>query len=130
MKTIFCICILIFLYCLSLPEGNAQEVKSKSGVEPFNSYVLVPKAFSPNFDGINDVFKVTGRDVTKFEIYIYNRQGQMVYHSEDIDAEWDGKFNGILAMSGVYVWIIEYEGHNSAMEPLKHTIRGNVTLLL
>ena len=129
MKRIIILHLLVFgiIYCTDI---YSQIRYPKTSVQKFNSYILVPKAFSPNFDGINDFFKVTGKDITKFDIQIYNRQGQLVFESEDINSEWDGRYNGCKAQGGVYVWIINYEGHDKEMQPIKHTIKGNLTLLL
>ncbi|MDG0974239.1 MAG: choice-of-anchor L domain-containing protein [Crocinitomicaceae bacterium] len=69
----------------------------------------VPEAFSPNGDGNNDVF--TGRIfeecVKDFDLRIFNRWGEMIFHSESIYNAWDGTFKGKYAEEGVYVYKIE-----------------------
>lgn len=61
--------------------------------EPFN--VFVPNSFTPNNDGINDVFKAEGSawEPGSFEIWIYNRWGQLVYNSTDPEEVWLGNAN-------------------------------------
>jgi gliding motility-associated-like protein len=61
--------------------------------QPFAFYV--PNSFSPNNDGINDVFLISGNaiDITVFEITIFNRWGQVVFHSTDPQEAWTGEFN-------------------------------------
>jgi gliding motility-associated-like protein len=54
--------------------------------------VYVPSAFSPNQDGLNDVFQVKGRNVSEFEMWIFNRWGEEIHHSTDIDDIWTGGF--------------------------------------
>jgi gliding motility-associated-like protein len=66
--------------------------------------IRVPTAFTPNGDGINDIFGITGNGVKKFSITIYNRWGNLVFESNDIHNSWDGKINGQPALPGVYVY--------------------------
>ena len=69
----------------------------------------VPQAFSPNGDGNNDLF--TGRIfeecVKDFDLRIFNRWGEMIFHSESIYNAWDGTFKGKYAEEGVYVYKME-----------------------
>ncbi|OIP00235.1 MAG: hypothetical protein AUJ98_08510 [Bacteroidetes bacterium CG2_30_33_31] len=71
--------------------------------------VFVPSAFSPNGDGNNDVFKALGENILEFEMQIMNRQGKIVFSSKDINFGWNGKLNGSLAPSEVYVYNIIYK---------------------
>ncbi|MBO4740246.1 MAG: gliding motility-associated C-terminal domain-containing protein, partial [Bacteroidales bacterium] len=71
----------------------------------------IPNAFTPdNHDGNteNEIFKVSGFNVIEFEIHIYNRAGQLVYESTDINGTWDGTNNGKKCAPGSYVYIIKY----------------------
>ncbi|MDD4604238.1 MAG: gliding motility-associated C-terminal domain-containing protein [Bacteroidales bacterium] len=72
-------------------------------VKVFKYYI--PNAFTPNGDGLNDEFKVEGlyRNV-KFTITIFDRWGQQIFVSEDIDNGWDGTYRGQNCPSGAYVW--------------------------
>ena len=57
--------------------------------------VMMPDAFTPNGDGRNDLYHPVGIDKQKVEIFmIVNRWGQVVFESNDINASWDGKYNG------------------------------------
>jgi len=75
-------------------------------VKVFEYYI--PNAFTPNGDGLNDIFRVVGlyRDIN-FKMYIYNRWGQMVFESADIDKGWDGTIKNQLAEADTYVWILQ-----------------------
>lgn len=65
----------------------------------------VPTAFSPNNDGVNDCFGVKYWGyVTDFRLAIYNRFGEIVYTSNDINSCWDGKIKGTAQASGTYVY--------------------------
>lgn len=70
---------------------------------------FVPNAFTPDFDGVNDEFKIVHScDLTGFEIQIFNRWGALVYEGRDIDQSWDGTFNGEAVASGVYTYRLSY----------------------
>ncbi len=100
-------------------------------IEILGDYTLfIPNAFSPNGDGVNDFFFPQGigfRDLQKFEFYIYDRWGDMIFHSEDVNLPWDGKANNgrKMAQQDVFVWLIiatDFRGD-------KHKYLGHVTLL-
>ena len=70
-----------------------------------------PNAFTPNADGMNDVWLPVmdnyGSDL--YELYIYNRWGQLIFKSNDPNAGWDGTFNGKYMESAVYVYTVTYQ---------------------
>jgi large repetitive protein len=70
--------------------------------------LYAPNAFSPNGDGINDIFYVSGDgfDAENFELSIYNRWGELIFSSETISTGWDGMHNGQKVSGDVYVWKI------------------------
>jgi len=70
--------------------------------------VNVPSAFSPNGDGVNDVFKVYGEGVTNFQMQIFDRMGRVVFSSNDINRGWDGTDAGEILPVGVYVYTLSY----------------------
>lgn len=72
--------------------------------------VYVPSAFTPNNDGRNDTWYIKPLDAfSKFEVSVYNRYGQLVFHTKDINKGWDGTFKGELQGSGTYVYIISLD---------------------
>lgn len=83
--------------------------------------IFVPNVFSPNDDGHNDLFKPRGTEPYDYEMRIYDRWGNCVFESKEIDNGWDGTFKGQKMNSGVFVYYIL-----SAGEVLS---KGNVTLL-
>jgi gliding motility-associated-like protein len=88
----------------------------------------IPNAFSPNGDGINDKFNIVGippENITRFNIEIYDRWGQMVFHSDDIQDSWDGKRDGMPCPVGVYAWVMYWEDNNKT----KITNKGTITLV-
>ena len=75
----------------------------------------IPTAFTPDNNGLNDALEITGRQVRLFEIWIYNRWGEEVYHSTDMDAAWVGDVDGgtHFAPNGVYHWVIKAAGFDT-----------------
>ncbi len=73
-------------------------------------YLFVPNCFTPDYDGINDVFCVAHDNLISFEIWIFDRWGQRVYYSSDPNDCWTGSVNGgeYFAPDGVYQWKIIY----------------------
>ncbi|MBQ7280966.1 MAG: gliding motility-associated C-terminal domain-containing protein [Bacteroidales bacterium] len=77
--------------------------------------LYVPSIFlarSPNGDtpqDINGIFRVRGIGIEEFEISIYNRMGQRVFHSSDIDEAWDGTSNGSPCPQGAYTYLVRYK---------------------
>jgi len=69
---------------------------------------FVPSAFSPNGDGLNDVFKPTLINYEQYSIAVYNRWGEKVYESNITNAGWDGVFKGDQVPNGVYTYHIRF----------------------
>jgi gliding motility-associated-like protein len=98
-------------------------------------YVLIPTAFTPNNDGVNDEFIVSGITVglttntndNNIEDYVvvYNRWGQKVFETNNIKQGWDGKYNGLLQDAGVYAYIVKL----TCAGGMRLEQKGNVTLI-
>ena len=71
----------------------------------------LPNAFTPNGDGLNDSFRPIPRYdyVNRYHMSIYNRWGQRIYETTDINKGWDGTYKGSSCMMGAYVYRIVYE---------------------
>jgi gliding motility-associated-like protein len=76
--------------------------------------VYIPNTFTPNGDGINDVFGVKGQGMKNeaFSMELSDRWGNVVYSTKDIDSPWDGKVRGVKAHDGVYLYKIKVVGMN------------------
>lgn len=70
--------------------------------------INIPNVFSPNNDGKNDVFKITGSSIKNFSCSIYDRWGLKLYEWSGINGGWDGNAKGGEAPSGTYFYILEY----------------------
>jgi len=78
--------------------------------EPPGELILLPNAFTPDGDGLNDEFKAIGQpdNLTSFSMKIFNRWGQMVFETKDISLGWDGTYQGKPSPAGTYVFRVEY----------------------
>ncbi len=104
--------------------GCIDSIYSVVYIKGYNT-LFVPNAFTPNPDGINDVFQPYGMNIRDYELYIFNRWGGQIFRSETKNQPWDGKFNGKVAGMGVYVWVLLYTDQYG----FKHRAMGRVTLL-
>lgn len=92
------------------------------------AYVIyVPNAFTPNTDGLNDSFKAQGIGIAKFQMWIFDRWGHIIFESNDINKGWDGTVRGGSEpiKDDVYVWKAEVTDVFSK----NHDLVGHVTLL-
>lgn len=92
------------------------------------SILKVPNAFSPNGDGINDVFRVmkdSYQSITDFRAVILNRWGNKLYEWTDIDSGWDGTYKGTVVKDGVYFVVIKARGADGVV----YNIRKDVNVL-
>lgn len=87
--------------------------------------VLIPNVFSPNGDGYNDMLGVYGKRISEIQFIIYDRWGEKVYESNDVNGEWDGTYRGKPMNIGVFVYSVKGKFKNGETFDKK----GNVTLL-
>lgn len=85
----------------------------------------LPSAFTPNGDGVNDVFFVRGFGITKMTLCVFNRQGLMVFESRSQNIGWDGTYKGIPQPMDAYAWTLEVEYFTGE----KFRKKGDVTLI-
>ncbi|MCR6721312.1 MAG: gliding motility-associated C-terminal domain-containing protein [Chitinophagaceae bacterium] len=93
-----------------------------------NCYIAVPTAFTPNGDGLNDyLFPNNAMKADNLEFRVYNRWGQLVFLSRDWTKKWDGRVNGQLQSTGVYVWFLSYTHRDTGQKVFQ---KGTTTLIL
>jgi gliding motility-associated-like protein len=89
--------------------------------------MYVPTGFSPNGDGVNDFFHaICHCPVSDFSMQVYNRWGEKVYSSTNIQNGWDGTYKNYNAPVAVYVYYIDYMNYCEGKTDQK---KGNVTLV-
>ena len=84
--------------------------------------LYIPTAFTPNNDGLNDVFHWSSYGCTQIDISIYNRWGEIIYKSNDLNGFWDGKINEYDCPEGAYVVYVEYRGLRFAKKTLTQSL--------
>lgn len=88
----------------------------------------IPNAFTPNGDGLNDLFRVRFKgDMTLLRLSVYNRFGQEVFHTNNIQQGWDGKWNGVPQELGTYFYYIKALCGNKGDHVME--LKGDVTLI-
>jgi len=116
----------------SIVSQDVEVVPGDDCIVPeFHKDIYVPNVFSPNGDGINDEFRLSfGSDlqVLSMDGTIYDRWGNLAYHSDAINFVWDGNFAEESVMPGVYVYTVKvkYTDGNAEREEV---LAGDVTLL-
>ena len=87
--------------------------------------VFVPNTFTPNEDGKNDKLFVRGTNISDLYFAVYNRWGQLVFETNDINKGWDGIYNGMKADPAVFAWYLKAKCYSG--QEIKR--KGNTTLI-
>ena len=87
-------------------DGTCESVSDTFTVSIGASALECPNAFSPNGDGVNDIWKVSYRSLIDFSCEIFNRNGQRIYGFTDPSDGWDGTWHGKTVKPGVYYYVI------------------------
>ncbi len=106
-----------------LPTGTFSY--SNVGTLTRRPRLVLPTAFTPNGDGLNDVLELKGRYLQNFTFIVVDRNGQEVFRSTDRAKTWDGSINGHAPVNAAYVWRFDLLGEDS--QPLRQT--GTITIL-
>ena len=117
-ETIFNIAISTTNGCVTVDTLQARVFSERT--------VYLPNAFTPNGDGVNDIFKINPVGVSSLNYFrIFNQWGQIVFETRNLSEGWDGKLNGVRLPLATYNWIIE------ATDNIGNAIResGSVTLI-
>ena len=101
-------------FTVTLAVETANGCKDTSDITihiDYETVIYTPNSFSPNADGLNDIFLPKGEGINpdRYLLTIYNRWGNVIYTSSDVSEGWDGKLiNGALSENGGYVYRIDY----------------------
>lgn len=115
-------------YTVTLVVSNINGCTDSCKVEVVIFHELklfIPNAFTPDLPNLNNVFKAYGEGIVWFEMLIYNRWGQLLFTSNDIELGWNGKFLNEAAAPGVYVYYINYKDISGK----KFNRTGSLTLI-
>lgn len=93
---------------------------------PSQASLWIPNVFTPNRSD-NNLFRVYGKNLADYEIFIFQRWGMFVFHSTDPAEPWDGTYKGIPCQQGTYAYVIHYRDDNSPKG--RKSVVGSVTLI-
>ncbi len=117
--------------CLVANDENCKDSVCRVVTAFVKTEFVIPNIFTPNNDGFNDIYKVTGKGIGKIQGDIFNRWGQHMYTWNTISGGWDGRSaSGVEAPDGSYYYIIEIEGYTDKGVPGKKFIaKGELVLI-
>ncbi|MFB0923975.1 MAG: gliding motility-associated C-terminal domain-containing protein, partial [Vicingaceae bacterium] len=108
-------------------EGCIDSITKTIRVKPEFLFIM-PNSFTPDGDGLNDVFKpgtMIGVDERDYGFYIFDRWGELLHEGHDLSDGWDSFFKAKQVPSGVYIWKIDV----TDLEGVVHKLNGNVNVL-
>ena len=119
-----------YLVSLIASDGNCVDTTTQIIQCTEEAIFYVPNAFTPDADQYNNTFYpvfTSGFDPYNFEMLIFNRWGELVFESHNVNYGWDGSYqNGRKVQDGVFTWKISYQYKNSGY---KNILVGHVTLI-
>lgn len=112
-------------YSLFTIDEHGCVNKDSVLIEVFHP-VFVPNAFTPDNDGINDVFMPVSGKLRNFEMHIHNRWGELIFTTDEISKPWDGSVRGSdhYVQIGVYIWTVWYDAREG-----RKMLQGHVTVV-
>jgi len=118
------------LNCVLLKVENihgCSDVKEKCFTVEQEFSIYIPNAFTPNENNVNETFYAVGINILEFEMYIFDRWGEQIFYSDNINKHWDGKAKGgsEIAQQDVYIWKVNVKDVFGKI----HNLIGHVTLL-
>jgi len=116
----------LYYYVEAVRTGGNVTARSNVHMIRVSSKILIPNAFTPNHDGKNDSFRpVLSFFPKNFLMVIYDRNGTIIYRSDNYERGWDGSVNGkSMAPEGIYLYHIQYSSQNGT----RVNKTGNLTL--
>jgi gliding motility-associated-like protein len=113
---------------LSISNNTGCQASITKTVKVLSGCIIaVPTAFTPNSDGKNDyLYPLNALKAENLDFKVFNRWGQLVFHSKDWKQKWDGKINGVLQGTSVYIWVLDFTNKDTKQ---KYSLKGTTTLI-
>lgn len=97
--------------------------------QPCECFFYIPNSFTPNVDGLNEVFKpLYDCSIKDYSFLVFDRWGEIVFETDSPSNGWDGTYKDILSKEDVYVYKVKFTAIKGSVEELQE-YRGHVTLL-
>ena len=95
-------------YILTALSNNGCGISSDTMLVKLYKGIFIPNAFTPNADGTNDFWNIPALDAyPDFELFVFNRYGQLVFKNSRVNQPWNGKFRSTLLPTGAYPYLIK-----------------------
>lgn len=107
---------------------NAYGCSATAGYHvpiPVTSTLYIPNSFTPNGDEPNQLFRVYGSNIAQFELIIFDRWGEIIFETTDINYGWDGTYRGKIVPDGLYVYKVSAIG----MDYVTYEKTGHIAVL-
>ena len=119
------------LYFVSVMDEKGCSAVDSVALVPCIIDLLIPNAFTPNSDGLNDIFRpiFRGWEPSKYYMQVYSRWGQLIFESTAFQIGWDGTVDGVMAPPGVYTYVISFEAPSYVTRIVSSPVTGSVTLI-
>ena len=88
-------------------NGCVDDFYSQIIIDP-NVSIWIPNTITPNNNGLNEVFHVYGEGIVNLELFIYDRWGENLFRTSNMDNGWDARYKGLLVEQGVYIYKMIY----------------------
>ncbi|MCF6353399.1 MAG: gliding motility-associated C-terminal domain-containing protein [Cyclobacteriaceae bacterium] len=110
----------------AIPVDNSVA-PSRANILTFerDPVIAIPNSFTPNGDGLNDKFVITGKFIESYEMQIFNRWGEALFNTTDLENGWDGSFGGKKAPTGNYAFWVRVKDLNNK----EHIRTGSILIL-
>ncbi|MFN5621522.1 MAG: gliding motility-associated C-terminal domain-containing protein [Flavobacteriales bacterium] len=116
------------IYTLHALEGDCESTATAT-VVPECGDLKVPNVFTPNNDGLNDVFRPDGKGIADYSLQIFNRWGVLVFESLQYNSGWNGKINNEPAPAGTYYFLLMAKDGLGNSLVGSEVLEGEVTLI-
>jgi gliding motility-associated-like protein len=111
-------------YTVQVMDANGCKATDQVTVF-FRGSLFVPNTFTPNGDGVNELFQALVREADTFRLMVFDRWGAPIFSTDDPAQGWDGSHQGTPSPIGVYVWRVDL----LELGGTSRTLFGHVTLL-
>lgn len=120
---------LYFLYGLNTETGCANMDSIRLGNSAACCEIYIPNSFTPNEDGHNEAFgPVTLCKFQEYELLIYDKWGEQIFTSNDINLKWNGYYKGVLCKQDVYVYLLRAKRNGQGVKPY-YERTGHVSII-